>query len=318
MGNRKYNTEIVRELLKQKNIELIGEYISYKENIKLKCLVCGLVWDTRAENVLTKNRGGSGCHRCHKVYRRTHEEFIEELKEANPDIEVLGVYEKAIKPIKIKCKKCGYIWETTPNSLLKGHGCGKCKGLLKKTNYTFSLALKNKNPNIELIGDYITARKPVKVRCKLCGHEWETTAVNLITSNPKGCPICFQSKGEREIVRICQKYNIPYISQFSPPFALGCRHDFLLFNNVLVEFDGIQHFEEVKKGWISSSLEERRKIDNFKDKIANENGYRIVRISYSSVDCLEEEIPLLNIWDNKKLLIGKEYYTETYIKYNEI
>ena len=57
--------------------------------------------------------------------KKTHTEFIEELKIVNPEITVIGEYVNAVTKIKVK-HTCGYKWKVTPNSLLKGNYCPKC------------------------------------------------------------------------------------------------------------------------------------------------------------------------------------------------
>ncbi len=124
---------------------------------------------------------------------KTHEQFLADLAVKNPTIEVLQRYEKSSIPIECKCKVCGTIWKVRPNNLLTGYGCPTC-GLKKraesrkKENNTFLEEMKKVNPDIEIIGDYIEAKKPLACKCKKCGNEWNAAPTNLL--NHKGCPIC--------------------------------------------------------------------------------------------------------------------------------
>ena len=82
--------------------------------------------------------------------RKTHEEFIEELKDKNPTIEVLGHYINAITKIECKCKKCNKILNITQNNLLSGKGCYDCKmdayiKRITKTHEDFGQICKFKN-----------------------------------------------------------------------------------------------------------------------------------------------------------------------------
>ena len=58
--------------------------------------------------------------------RKTHEEFVEEMKVINPDIEIIGEYITNRTPIKCICKKDGHEWSPIPTHLLKGGGCPVC------------------------------------------------------------------------------------------------------------------------------------------------------------------------------------------------
>ena len=39
--------------------------------------------------------------------RKTHEQFVADLAERNPGVEVLGQYKSAIVPILYRCRVCG-------------------------------------------------------------------------------------------------------------------------------------------------------------------------------------------------------------------
>lgn len=77
--------------------------------------------------------------------RKTHEEFIEELKDKNPTIEVLGHYINAITKIECKCKKCNKILNITPNNLLSGRGATivRWMHISKESQRNMKILLKN-------------------------------------------------------------------------------------------------------------------------------------------------------------------------------
>ena len=104
--------------------------------------------------------------------RKTHEEFVNELKTKNPNIEVLGRYINCSTKIEVKCLKCNNIWYTVPNSLIQGCGCPTCANNQKKTQQEFEYEMNNYNPYIEIVGKYKTANIPLEVKCKICGNEW--------------------------------------------------------------------------------------------------------------------------------------------------
>ena len=69
--------------------------------------------------------------------KKTNEEFVKELEKVNPNIELLEEYKYALEPILCRCKKDGYVWKSRPADLLKGKGCPKCAGNIKKTHDEF-------------------------------------------------------------------------------------------------------------------------------------------------------------------------------------
>lgn len=58
--------------------------------------------------------------------RKTHEQFIEEAKRVNEDIEIIGRYVNARDKILAKCKIHDYEFYITPDNLLRGKGCRLC------------------------------------------------------------------------------------------------------------------------------------------------------------------------------------------------
>ena len=133
------------------NIEILGEYKGSHTKIKCKCKIDGHEWEATPNSLLK----GQGCPKCgikSRVEKRnkTTEYFINELKEINKNIEVLGEYINDRTKIKVRCKKDGHEWEVRPNSLLHGYGCPKCNE--SKGEKRVAKFLNDKN--IEYISQY--------------------------------------------------------------------------------------------------------------------------------------------------------------------
>lgn len=128
--------------------------------------------------------------------KKTHEEFIEEMKNINSNIEVVGVYVNNKTKILCRCKIDGHEWMPLPTSLLRGDGCPRC-GLLsrtkirKKTNDMFLKEMKLLHPNIKVLGEYVNARTKILCHCMIDGYEWYSTPYNLTVG--KGCAKCGNS-----------------------------------------------------------------------------------------------------------------------------
>lgn len=58
----------------------------------------------------------------------------------------------------------------------------------KITHKEFVTRIANINPNILILGEYSSMKERIKVRCKLCGHEWSPTADKIVYG--RGCPNC--------------------------------------------------------------------------------------------------------------------------------
>jgi hypothetical protein len=122
---KKTNEQFVKELeLVNPNIEPLSEYSKNIDTVTCRCKVCGLIWNTSTANNLLQ---GHGCPKCGNVYKKSTSDFVEELKNVNKNIEVLGEYKGNKTPIECKCKICGSTWSAKPNNLLNGTGCPICK-----------------------------------------------------------------------------------------------------------------------------------------------------------------------------------------------
>ena len=109
------------------NLDILGEYEGADIPILCKCKICGFEFTT----IPARLRCGNGCKKCADklrgiALRKTHDQFVEELKQVNSDIEIIGEYITSKDPIECRCKKCGNIWTPCASSLLSGFGCPHC------------------------------------------------------------------------------------------------------------------------------------------------------------------------------------------------
>lgn len=100
---------------------------------------------------------------------------------------------------------------------------------------------------------------------------------------------CAKSKGEEKITSLLLEIQIPFITQkrfdscVFPETNRQLVFDFYLpEQNILIEYDGEQHFHEVRndrygyKGIVAR--------DNFKNQWCKENNIRLIRIPYTEYD----------------------------------
>lgn len=190
MSRKKTHEEYVEELkIKNPNIEVVEQYINAKTKIMHHCLIHDVYWEIQPSNVLC----GNGCPRCkaerlHNKHARTHEQYIEELAMANPNIIVLEQYIDTHTPILHKCLIDGYEWKAMPYNILYHTGCPKCSGKMKKTHDEYIKEVCSININIEVVGTYIDAKTPILHRCLIDEYEWFAEPTNILCG--KGCPKC--------------------------------------------------------------------------------------------------------------------------------
>ena len=285
--NTKSHEQYVNELKKiNPNIEVVGNYTNANTSILHKCLIDGYKWKARPGNILN----GTGCPKCAGSITKTHEEYIHEAALINPNIKVTGRYINRTVPITHKCFIDGYEWNAAPFSILRGTGCPKCSGKLKKTHSTYVNEVLNINPDIEVVGKYITVKTPILHRCLKDGYEWNAIPSGILSGN--GCPRCHESSGERQIRQWLEKHDIKYV--FQKTFK-DCRDkyplpfDFYLPDNVIcIEYDGGQHTKPVDHFGGIEAFERTVKHDKMKNEYCKNNGIYLLRIPYNKN--VEEEL----------------------------
>ena len=140
--------------------------------------------------------------------------------------------------------------------------------------------------------------------CKCdCGSIRSVNSSNLISGNSQSCG-CKKSRGESKISDILRKNNIYFETQkiFPSCFYLNknhpCRFDFYINNNFLLEYDGIQHYQN-STGWNNKEhLNYTQKHDEYKNQWCRENNIPLKRIPYWEL----KNVTIENIMDDTFLI----------------
>ena len=87
VGNYKINNEeFLKELsIKRPNIEALEKYHGVDGKIKCKCRICDYEFETTPYVLLSSNKG-NGCRKCNGTVTKTHEEYLQEIKEKSLNI----------------------------------------------------------------------------------------------------------------------------------------------------------------------------------------------------------------------------------------
>ena len=199
IGRKKTHTEYVKELAdKNSNIIVIDQYIDAKTSITHKCLIHGIEWKARPDNILH----GKGCPFCSNECRRasqvsTHEEYVRNMKKANPDVAVIGRYINASTKIMHKCLIHDIEWEMIPSNALKGCGCPKCHTTRISASKTrqhewYINEVASISPHILVVGKYVGRKIPIKHYCTKHDVEWDTRPEDILRGS--GCRLCGREK----------------------------------------------------------------------------------------------------------------------------
>lgn len=134
--------------------------------------------------------------KCKTVW--TTENLIEYIKNLDESIEILGNYVNTQTNIECKCKKCNFVWYPKAGNLIndKSH-CPKCAQIKKSEKKRipiniFLKRLEDINPNVEILDEFISTKKQIKCRCKICGKIWSPIGESLLRGS--GCSACAYKK----------------------------------------------------------------------------------------------------------------------------
>ncbi len=120
--------------------------------------------------------------------------------------------------------------------------------------------------------------------CKNCNNEYIASLCNI--SSGKWCP-CESNKTENKLHKWLKEKYFSILKQKTYEWCKNPEtNKFLPFDfviekyKIIIELDGEQHFRQVRN-WLNPEI--RIKIDVYKMKKANENGYNVIRILQTDV-----------------------------------
>lgn len=299
VGNaHKTHKQYVSELAKKNpNVEVIDTYTNNRIKIKHKCIICQYEWLARPDAILN----GNGCPQCSNIRKqlgltKTNDKYVSELKQINPNIEMIDIYNGSNTKIKHHCLVCGHIWFVTPNSILHGTGCPECGKNKKATHEEYIYKVSLVNQDIEVIGQYRGSFVPILHKCKLDGFEWMAYPNNILKG--QGCPQCSESYGERKIRQFLIGDNVIYVYQ---KIFKDCKDkralpfDFYLPEyDICIEYQGIQHYKPIEYFGGQKTFENQILRDSIKREYCQKNNIFLCEIPYySNID--DELIKLYNL-----------------------
>ena len=301
-GNKEKFTKKLNKKF-NKEFEVLGEYIDSRIKIKIKHTKCSYVFKTTPNNILNSK---IGCPKCAKKIRyinssksltRTTKWFKNKVKEMhNTEYSVLGKYTHSKNKIKMKHNECGYIFNMTPNSILRGQCCPNCNrpDLNKRTTKDFEEEIHNLvGSSYQVLGKYKNNKAKIKIKHIDCGHKWYVRPSDFLQGSR--CPNCYNSKGELIVKKYLKAGNINFAEQMTMD---GCARkqllpfDFAILNHegkiqMLIEYDGKQHYEIVEYFGGQEGFEYRKQNDQIKNKYCKENNIPLLRIPYWEKDNIE-------------------------------
>lgn len=281
---------------KNSKIKVLSRYTDLQEDVEIECLICGTKDSNKAFNILYN--GDTICKTCltkQKSQKRalSQEEVINRILKHEKPIEFKLNYKNQNSKAKCRCLKCGHEWKPFAQSLMNGSGCPKCERAKshqcqpKKDMIFKKEVLEMYGHSIELKSSYKGAYKPIKVKCNVCGEDFDVNkARNLIRRSGCGCPICNLSAGALKVYNFLKRNGYTFEMEYTFEDLKGeqglLRFDFAILLNkqviLTIEYDGEFHFHDRKMP--EQDVEKQKRYDDIKDEYCENNNIPIIRIPY--------------------------------------
>lgn len=291
MTRKKWTEEKIIEYVENESdysyIRMLKDY-GLNSRIELKCPHCNRPYYTYFKNF----KNGKRCS-CTRIISESYiKDFVE--KEGYKFLYFIE-FKNSKSRIYIECPN-GHKYEVTFNPFKLGCRCKRCLGDSLMYDYEFVKS------TIESFGYKLISKTYKGVKCKLnieCpnGHLFHSTLDSF--RNGRKCPICDRTKscGEDKIVETLEKYNLLFEREYiikECQFYTNLPFDFYLVEyNILIEFDGVQHYKPIDFGgkgyeYALNSFIDTKIRDTIKNIYCRDNNIRLIRIPYWDFDNIEK------------------------------
>lgn len=296
----------INNLCKEKDLTFLGfknGFKGAKSKLMLKCNKCGDAWEsTTYINFKKQNRKSHTCGRKNPKFMPSN--FNESKAKQNiinaiqgSSLEFISFDENGYignrqSKVLLKCKKCGKINIFTYRYVIQHHDitCKFCEfggkysdeyarqiveEKCKFLNYTF-LGFNTDD------GMYNGKRTYLKLKCNVCGYEWQTTRFGSFSYNIIKCMGCLGKtwKMEKEIEYVLNKENIEYIKHARFDWLkskASLSLDFYMPKlNIAIECQGRQHYSAVADFGGQQAFKDGRFRDIKKKHLCKKNGVKLL------------------------------------------
>jgi len=271
---------------------ILSEYTRSRNKIEVQHNTCGHVYKVTPNNFLR----GRKCPNCFRNFKMTTDEFKERVYQiVGEEYTLLGEYTGYSTHVTLRHNECGHEYGVSAGGFLQGRRCPNCNQDFLKTDEQFREEVKSLlGEEYSIMSKYHGNKVNVDIIHNTCLYEYKVAPNNLLYGGTR-CPKCSRetkSRGEKLIAEILDAKGVKYTREHIFPdcrYVLLLRFDFAILNsdgsvNMLIEYDGIQHF---KPTYGEVYLEEQKKKDKIKNNYCKERGIELLRIPYTEFLNLE-------------------------------
>lgn len=292
---RKFSLKYVKNYVESFGYELLSEeYKGCADKLKLRCPKGHIFYKS-----FSKFKSGQRCTICSNKNRFDKLKLsFDDVKKYIMSFGYILLSEEYINnhsKLKIKCPN-NHIFNMAYNDFKSGRRCPTCANIntsnRMKHDYFYVKSY------VEILGlkllskEYQNNYDELKIKCDK-GHVFYKSFSNL-KSYPN-CPLCNKKyKGEDYIADFLESNSIKYISQYrfnDCKFKKKLSFDFYLPDyNILIEYDGRQHYEVVDHFGGFDGFVDTKIRDTVKNIYCKDNNIKLIRIPYWEFDNIENII----------------------------
>ncbi len=301
---RKITYPFVKSYIEENGDILISPtYIKAKEPLNVKCKQCEKIFITTWD----KYQKGVRCTWCNFNKPHTHN-YVKSYIKDRGDILVSETYINSKEKLQIKCGRCNHLFNMDFTHYQRGRRCSLCgvasAQKIRRHDQDYIKA-KISYFGDTLLDEYYNHKTKMTVKCGACSNIYKITYNDYRRGSR--CLCYTMSRGERYITNYLNHRNIEFSAQKKFENCKNCRKlpfDFYVEKyNLLIEFDGIQHFKPVGPFGGGDGFVYTQGNDTIKNNyVLNTSNIFLLRISYNDLYRIEEILDkYLNFPNHEKI-----------------
>ncbi len=263
------------------------EYVNSWTKLCIICPIHGEFWQIPQGHLI-----GQGCPKCAREMLKSintmkTDTFIEHAKKIHGnkyDYSEVCYINNHTK-VCVKCPIHGEFYIRPLNHLHLKQGCPKCANIECLGNDMFikrANEIHNNKYDYSKV-EYVNSYTKVCIICPIHGEFWQSPNHHL---SKRGCPICNESKLEKEVNILLTENNIQFETQKKFKWLGKQSLDFFLTDyNIAIECQGRQHFIYDSNGWNTiEHLNKTQILDNKKKKLCLEHNINLLYYSNLNIE----------------------------------
>lgn len=302
----KWNTESMKAAIEKRvgKTVIIPPTFSYTGIDNLEAFICPTHGEFH-KSCYSILRSKYPCHWCCPNHKKTWAEVYTICKNVHGDTYDYSLCENNYKPkykLEIICRTHG-MFKQTVREHIGGSGCPTCATQKKKLTINKFLydSIKihgDKYNYSKVFENFKNSKSIVTIICNRHGEFVQRVGDHR---RGAGCPLCKLSRGESAVKNYLVYAGIRFTQQKTFDDLISdkgayYRYDFFLPDfNVLIEFDGAQHYSEVSTFF---DIETIKKSDIIKEEYAKRKAIGLVRIT--DISQIEEKLKCFSIQSKER------------------